>query len=474
MKRAVPAQIQWSKLLPVLRLLVGLLILAGAVWLAKGWMDSPPETKRSAPPPQVKVVEVAPLIPGAETITLRSQGTVQAITETAIIPEVSGRVTAISPSLREGGTFNDGEVLVKIEDVDYRTALIVASGAVFQAYSTYENERARAQLAEREWRRSGNVKAPTDFYLRKPQIAAAEAEVATAAARLEQAERDFQRTTIRAPYAGRVTTKNVDVGQVVTPGSRLAEIFATDAAEVRLPLTSEQLSQIALPSSTDGSPVPGPRVTIRSTFGGNAATWPARIVRTDSAVDVRTRQLFAVAQIDDPTGRKNGGPALKMGQFVQAEIEGKLLFNVLTIPRNLVREDRYVLIVDSEGKLQRRDIEILWREPELVLARTDLNPGDQLCLTSVPYAVNGMPVVTPEQAAAAAKKRGGPGGSGGRQRGGAGAPGQGSGASAGPGERPAGAEGRPDGAARPEGRPGRKGDGTGRPGGKKGPRATAE
>jgi len=456
MNKAVPAKIQWTKLLPVLRLIVGLLILAGAVLLAKRWIDSPPETKRFAPPPSARVVETAPLVPGAQNITLESQGTVQAITETAIIPEVSGRVTAISPSLREGGTFNAGEVLVKIEDVDYRTALIVASGTVFQAYSTYENERARADLAAREWRRSGNVKPPTDFYLRKPQIAAAEAEVATAAARLEQAERDFARTTIRAPYAGRVTTKNVDVGQVVTPGSRLAEIFATDAAEVRLPLTSEQLSQIALPAAGDtaASTTAGPRVTIRSSFGGSEATWPARIVRTDSAVDVRTRQLFAVAQVDDPTGLKRGGPALKMGQFVQAEIEGKLLFNVLAIPRNLIREDRYILIVDADSKLQRRDIEILWREPARVLARAELNPGDQLCLTSVPYAVNGMPVVTPEQAAAASKKRGGPGG------------GQG-------GAAPRG--GRPESAGSgPDGRPGKKGGGAGRSGGQNGASPTPE
>lgn len=463
MNKAVPAKFQWTKLLPVLRLIVGLLILAGAVLLAKRWIDSPPESKRFTPPPSKRVVETTPLVPGAQTITLQSQGTVQAITETAIIPEVSGRVTAISPSLREGGTFNAGEVLVKIEDVDYRTALIVASGTIFQAYSTYENERARADLAAREWRRSGNVKAPTDFYLRKPQIAAAEAEVATAAARLEQAERDFARTTIRAPYAGRVTTKNVDVGQVVTPGSRLAEIFATDAAEVRLPLTSEQLAQIVLPTANSGATgvgaaSTGPRVTIRSSFGGREATWPARIVRTDSAVDVRTRQLFAVAQVDDPTGLQRGGPALKMGQFVQADIEGKLLFNVLAIPRNLIREDRFILIVDADSNLQRRDIEILWREPDRVLARVDINPGDHLCLTSVPYAVNGMPVVTPEQAAAEAKNRrgpggGGPGGPGARQR---------------PEGGPAASGGRPESAgSRPEGRPDKKGGGGGRPGGRK-------
>lgn len=402
MERVMPP-FRWSILLPLLRLIVGLAILAGALWLARGWIDNPPEAKRRGAPPSKMVVEVAELVPKAERIVLHSQGTVEAITETTLISEVSGRVLAVSPSLRDGGAFNAGDVLVQIEDVDYRTALVVASGRVFEAVSAYENERARGDLALREWTRSGNRAAPTDFYLRKPQIAAAEAAVASAYANLQKAERDLQRTLVTAPYSGRVRSENVDVGQFVNSGSRLAEIFATDAAEVRLPLSSEQLAHVRLPDAGEAGPV----VTLRSEFGGKSAAWPARIVRTDSAVDVQTRQLYAVAQVDDPTGRLRGGPELKMGQFVRAEIGGRLLANVLSIPRPLVREDRYILLVDAESRLQRRDIEILWREPERVLARATLNPGDKLCTTPVAYAVNGMPVATPGQGGAARPGGGG-------------------------------------------------------------------
>jgi Membrane-fusion protein len=197
--------------------------------------------------------------------------------------------------------------------------------------------------------------------LRKPQLEGAKASLAAAEALLKKARLDQQRTHILAPYAGRILEQQVDIGQYVSQGTILAEIYSVDYAEIRLPLSNEQLQFIDIPELYRGQdqqiPVM-PEVTLIANIGLHNNQWQGRIVRTESAYDTRSRRLSLVAQVDNPYAKTaENKPTLKVGQFVEARIKGKLLKNVFIIPRTAIRNSSQLMIVNQQSQLNLRQIE---------------------------------------------------------------------------------------------------------------------
>ena len=123
---------------------------------------------------------------------------------------VAGRVIEVSPSFVPGGFFEKGELLLRIDPFDYRQASVQATGAVAQADLRLATELAEADVARKEWEELGEGK-PTPLTLREPQVAEAQAALASARAALENAERNLERTAIAAPYAGRVRIEYNDL-----------------------------------------------------------------------------------------------------------------------------------------------------------------------------------------------------------------------------------------------------------------------
>lgn len=353
-----------------------------------------PEAQRRNPPEPVIKVEAIELEPRDYTIRIDSQGTVKARTESTLIPEVSGRVLRISPKFREGGFFEEGDVLLEIDPSDYLTAVTVSEANLAEAQVRLAEEEAQSLQAKLDWDRLGGGDTPSDLVLRGPQLALARANVASAEARLVQARRDLERTRIRAPYEGRILTKSADVGQVVGPGNVLAEIYAVDYAEIRLPLTTEQYSLIDFPDVVRGGPqveadIP---VTLTASFGNEETVWEGKVVRAEGALDSRSRQINVVAQVDDPYGPRHSQP-LKVGLFVEAEIEGKTLEDVYVLPRTALREARFVLTITEDNRLLRVPVEPIWATSREVIFRTpEIEPGTRVSLTQMALALDGMPV----------------------------------------------------------------------------------
>ncbi|MBC2605351.1 efflux RND transporter periplasmic adaptor subunit [Pelagicoccus albus] len=353
-----------------------------------------PQTQRFAPPSPHVVTRV--LEKEDFGVTLHSQGAVRARTESSLIPEVRGRIVEIASNFQEGAFFEEGDILLQIDDRDYRAELIVAEAALAEAELALQQENARHEQARRDWERLNPGTTATELTLRKPQLKQAQAAAASAEARVETAKLNLERTKVRAPYAGRVLSKSVDVGQYVSVGSQMATIYAVDYAEVRLPLTASQYSFLDLPSVYRGanpSIEGGPKVVLSSQSLGKTYKWEGQIVRSEGAVDSQTRQIFVVAQVEDPYGASvPGRPPLKVGSFVQAEIEGRTLRDVYEIPRGVYRENSYVLIVSEDGFLNRRLVNSIWENELSIIVDAGLGEGELLCLTDVPYALEGLQV----------------------------------------------------------------------------------
>ena len=341
--------------------------------------------------PQVHVMEVKS---ASRQLKVHTEGTVAPKTASQLTPEVSGRVVWVSPALATGGFFKAGEVLLRVDSRVYQLSVVRARSGVAQAKLKLATEEQEAALARQEWESLGSGP-PTSLVLREPQIHEAKASLAAAEAALEQAEYDLERTKVRAPYDGRVWSESVDVGQFVAPGGALARLYGVDFVEVRLPIPDGELAYLDLLLTYRGQSrtAQGPKVVLRSEFAGKDHQWAGRIVRTEGEIDPKTRMVHAIAQVKDPYGRGSdrSRPPLAVGMFVEAEIEGKWVSDVVVLPRSVLRGDQ-VLVVDETDRLYYRQVEILRAESDQVLISSGLSEGERVCVSALQTPVNGMRV----------------------------------------------------------------------------------
>lgn len=392
-------------------------------------ISNPIEPPKRPTPQNVLNVEGTTLKSEDFQVFVQTQGNVEPHTETLLIPRVAGHIINVSPSFRDGGFFKKGELLVEIDKGDYLTELISAQANLAQAKSALESEKARSQQAKENWEGLGLNEEPTALVLRKPQLAQAQADVDSAQARVEKATRDLEHTEIKAPYDGRIRGKGADVGQYVSPGSTIARIFAVDYVEIRLPIPPKEAAFIDLPEQIQnkaGITGPQPEVEFEITDARARQLWKGKIVRTEGVMDVRSRQVMAVAQIKNPYLPRDPSQApLKIGQFVKASITGRTLKQHFVLPRSSVRDDNHIFTITEANTLERMMVEIIWANAtsDQVVVQGEIKNGDILCITPIPFAVNGMKVApTIDGVAPKTPKRpggppGGPGKSGGKKPG---------------------------------------------------------
>ncbi len=379
-------------LLRILPFLLPVIILAAAGLGALTMIRNRPPVETLTPvvaPPGVRVHEVAF---SDAPLTVISQGTVRPRTESQLVSEIDGRVIWVAPSFVEGGFFEAGDVLVRIDPFDYEQQLVSARSQLAQARLRLAEEEAEAEVAQREWETLGRGD-PQELALRKPQLEDARAAVAAAEAGVERAVRDLQRAEILAPYAGRVRAKNVDIGQYVRRGDTAATIYAVDFAEIRLPLPDDQLAYLDLPLSYRGIERQAqPEVTLRATFAGETHSWAGRIVRTESEIDSVSRMVHAVAEVADPyaPGENPNRPPLAVGMYVEAEIGGRTARDVAVLPREALRGRDQMLVVMPDDHLQFRTVGVLRTSAESVIVEAGLEAGNLVVISPLDTPTDGM------------------------------------------------------------------------------------
>lgn len=317
-------------------------------------------------------------------LKVRTQGEVRPQVEIDLVPEVGGKIVYVSPNFIEGGIFRKGETLLRIEDSDFNVAVIRAEASVAQAQQALVREEAEGAIARQDFEELGRPGQASSLALREPQIAQARAGLQAANAELEGAKLNLSRTSVLAPFSGRVREKSSDIGQYITPGSRLARIFSTNISEVRLSLSDDQLSKLEIPLAfVADSRKAAPEVILSTRVAGATQTWNARIMRTDSTYDTQTRSLFAIAEVLDPygKGKSDGGVPLAPGLFVDADINGKKFENVILIPRDGLRPQNEVYVVDNKGKAEIRTVSVLDTTPERAVLTGGVEAGELIVLS---------------------------------------------------------------------------------------------
>jgi RND family efflux transporter MFP subunit len=375
--------------------LFSIAMLAGSVAITTLLYLNRPPADMAEPQHQPITVDVAEVVKQTLRIPVQAQGTVSPMRETSLLSEVNGRIVEVSADFAVGGFVSKDEVLLRIDPRDYETNLLRAEAALKSAESNLAQEKGRALVAEQEWQKlpkgSQRSEEAKDLYLRKPQLDQAQSQMLAAQADLNTARDNLERTIIRAPYDAMIRAKHGELGQFVAAGSPLADIFSVEFAEIRLPIPQNKLAYLDLPGLHGVNQ--GSSIDLYTDVGGEVRHWTALLQRTEGVFDERSRVLYAVARIEDPYALHTPGrEPLRIGTFVNANIEGRELHDVVALPRFVIRAGNQLWIVDKSGLLRNRQVSLLRTGGDLVYIDAGLDAGDKVSLTILDSSFDGAEV----------------------------------------------------------------------------------
>ena len=364
--------------------LLPIAIIAGAVLISGLLVFTGPEVEvvennRRMPDVQVTAAQLREV-----NIPVFSRGSVTPRVQVQLASVVSGEVIEVSDNFVDGGFFKKDDVLLKIADSQYK--LEVSKAKASRAQALQNLKQAQAQY------KSKNRSGLSDFAKGTYLLEEARANYAAAENSLEVAEEKLAKTEVKAPFDGRIKAKSVDIGDLVNQGKPIAEIYAIDSVEIRLPLSDAQLQMIDVPQYANSAEGEGARVVVQDVSGNNR--WYGRVARTTGSVDTRNRLKYLVVKVDDPYLRDEqqpNRPPLAPGEFVSSTVEGKKYQDIVVLPREALH-DGEVWVVNEEGRLQLRPVDVLYRGKEQVFISNGLEQGEQVIYTPLDIVVDGMQV----------------------------------------------------------------------------------
>jgi len=370
-------------------IIIALLLCGLAV--ARYLLHSKPKAKKRHHKKTELLVRVNELHKINTRVVVSGLGSILPARETEIKPEISGRITTLSPNFHPGGVIRKGEIVAEIDRRDFDIIVTEKKAALKTAKANLELERGQQVVAQRDWQlvRKQNaalLDLDSALALRKPQLAKAEAAVSQAEAALDRAKLDLRRTRVLAPFTGVVRKKNVDLGSQVSPQTTIITLTGVQTYWLEALIPVQDLHWLGL-DETNSSQA---KVVVEAT-SGNGEKYKGRIVNLLADLDkdgLMSRLLIAV---QNPLAAGHEVPLI-IGSFVRAEISGRPLSGVFKIPRSAVWESEFVLLAAPDNSLEIRHPAIVWKDTDWVYVKDGLREGERLVLSQISAPVAGMPL----------------------------------------------------------------------------------
>ena len=366
-------------------------VVLAALFLAVMMNVLQPDAEKTSEPEAAIAVKTEIVNRAQLAMHVESQGIVAPRTRTRIVSEVSGLVLDVADAFVVGGTFKAGDMLLKLDPTDYEVALQRAEAKVISFKALMELENARSVQAEKEWGMTGRPTSEAPLLaLRRPYLLEAEANLLQAKAEVRQAEIKLSKTIIRASYAGMVSEKLADIGQFVTMGTAIGETFAIDFVEIRLPLSEKDLTMMdGLSSQVE---LRKKQITLTGTVDGIVTSWLATLARSEGVVDELSRSQYIVARVADPYGLDDNDRQvpLRVGTFVKASIQGKVLKDVFKVPRSALLEGSRIGLVDDQALLKIISVEVASTDDNHYYISEGLQDGHQIVTSALGTPIEGL------------------------------------------------------------------------------------
>ncbi|TDK48071.1 efflux RND transporter periplasmic adaptor subunit [Antarcticimicrobium luteum] len=418
------------------------------------WMTRSGQPPAAAEPEATVAVRVMSVTPASIAPTAEGYGRVEPAHRWSAVSQVEGRIARLTDGLAEGSFVDAGAMLVEVDRTDYDLSVQKTRANIAAAEATLaeldrkeansrrnlEIEQRTLEVARTEFDRvkslveSGtstqaalNAAEKTLFAqqnaltnvtntlaLFPAQRASAEATLAVRQAELAEAERALSKTTITAPFRGRVNTLNVDPDQFIRTGETLLTLDSAAAAQITAEIAPRAFRALAMASvggqMPEGTLVDTSRLsglmqdrgitaTVTLDVAGTTARYDARILRLRGTVDSETGTIGVVVQVDDPyiANGAGGRPPLNPGSFVTVTLSAPPLDGVIAVPRTALHLDDagapFVYLADAENRLEIRPVQT---GPALggdVLITGGLEGGETLVLSTPTPSVPGIRLI---------------------------------------------------------------------------------
>ena len=387
---------------PVIQKLIAVILVVGGI-VGAGVLTSSRKAPRREPQEiQPPLVQVQAVQRQDVPMRVRGYGTVRPSVQIQIAPQVSGMAVRVHPQLVNGGFIRAGEELLRIDPAEYSLQVEIQKAEVARAKVKLQQEQAEAAVARAEWdEMNPGIKPDSPLTLREPQIEQARAELVAAKARLENARLNLSRTHISVPFDGRILEESVDIGQSLRAGQAVATMYGSDSVEIAVPLEDAELAWIDVPQSgyrksgrksrkkSADTSATQTKADVRTEFAAAQHRWTGRVVRTEGQIDTASRMVQVVVKVDEPFTLTDGRPPLVPGMFVDVEIHGRTLEDVVPLPRHLIHEDNHVWIA-LNGQLSIRSVHIARLDQRFAYISSGLDTGDLVITSALEIAADGM------------------------------------------------------------------------------------
>lgn len=409
------------------RTLRSLTVLAAACGIAVFLFAMRGEPERREITEEVPAVQVMEVFPEAKTMVVDAYGTVSARRNVSLAAEVPGRLTYLAPSLVEGGYVTSGELLVRIDQRSYQLEVEAARNEISQALADIRrleqeiinlkasqvlsresvnlaaeelsrqkalNKEAFSSISQLDKAKQQELEARMSLQTVENNLAVTDAAMnqknavlAQARTGLAMAELALAKTEIRSDLDGFVVSKAVEQGEFIAAGQTLGSIYQIDALDVEVRIPLEKLDWLEPVFAGGGLP----EALVTMTTDARSRQWKGRVARIKAGIEETTRTLPMVIEIDSGAQVPGNAGWLKPGAFVQCAILGRQYTDLVVIPRHLLKTGNRVYTVRN-GTLLKKTVHVLRKFREEIYIDQGLDPGDQVIVTPLPKAVDGMPV----------------------------------------------------------------------------------
>lgn len=377
----------------LVRCILPLVVLAAGILLTLHLMRTGPQARPEPVKSSRVVVETTTLSYSSHPTVVQAMGVVQAARFIELKPQVSGKITSISETLSPGSSFVEGEVILQLDQEDYRLILQQEENAVIEAENELELEKGNQQVAKNEYDLLGEQVSEEEkrLMLRQPQLSSLQTELSTALAKKEQAELNLARTTIRSPYNGIIQDLNVNIGAWVSSSSVIATLIGSDTYWVEVSVPEEQLQWLNVPAA-DGGQGSTVRVYNPSAWGDTSYR-EGKLIRLLPGLESEGRMARLLVEIDDPLSLKPANaakPQVMLNSYVQVEIDGKTIAQAVELPREYLHNGEQIWVCDESDTLAIREIEIEFKNRDNVLVTGGIREGDSIITSDISTPIEGL------------------------------------------------------------------------------------